>query len=65
MDKRQIFISFDGLIHDFLKAGKQLDTRNKPQIVRPRFMAILQKLKNKIHAKSKLVKLYKFSVGLK
>ena len=39
--------------------------RNKPQIVRPRFTAILQKLKNKIQADSKLVKLYEFIVGLK
>ena len=65
MNKRQIVIIFDGIIHEYLKAEKQLDTGTKPQIVRPRFTAILQKLKNKIHAESKLVKLYEFSVGLK
>ena len=43
----------------------QLDTRNKPQIVKRRFTAILQKLKNKIYAESKFIKLYEFSVGLK
>ena len=43
----------------------QFDTRNKPQIVKPRFTAILQKLENKIQADSKLVKLYEINVGLK
>ena len=52
------------IIHEYLKAEKQFDTPNKPQIVRPRFTAILQKLKNKIQADSKLVKLYEFSVDL-
>ena len=65
MNKRQIVIIFDGTIHECLKTEKQLDTRNKPQIVRPRFTAILQNRKNKIHAESKIVKLYEFSVGLK
>ena len=46
MNKRQIVIIFDGIIHEYLKAGKQFDSRNRPQIRRPRFMAILQKLKN-------------------
>ena len=50
MNKRQIVTLFD--------------TRNKPQNVRPRFTAILQKVKNKIQADSKLVKLYEFNVGL-
>ena len=65
MNKRQFVIIFDGIIHEYLKAGKQFDSRNRPQIRRPRFMAILQKLKNKIQADSKLVKLYEFSVGFK
>ena len=65
MNKRQIVIIFDGIIYECLKTEKQLDTRSKPQIVRPTFTAILQKLKNKIHAESKLVKLYEFSVDLK
>ena len=47
------------------KAEKQFDARNKPQIVRPGFPAILQKLKNKIQADSKLAKLCEFIVGLK
>ena len=58
MNKRQIAIIFDGIIHEYLRAGKQFDTRNKSQIARPRFTAILQKLKNKIQADSKLVKLH-------
>ena len=65
MNKRQIVIIFDGIIHEYLKAEKRLDTRGKPQIVRPRFTTILQKLKNQILAESKLVKLYEFSIGLK
>ena len=65
MNKRQIVIIFDGIIHECLKTEKQLDTCNKPQIVRPRFTVILQNRKNKIHAVSKLVKLCEFSVGLK
>ena len=65
MNIRQIVIIFDGIIHECPKTEKQLDTRNKPQLVKPRFTAVLQKLKNKIHAESKLVKLYEFSVGLK
>ena len=57
---------FDGIIHEYLKAEKQFDTRNiLPQIVRPRFTAIVKKLKNTIQADSKLVKLYEFNVGLK
>ena len=60
MNKRQIVIIFDGIIHEYLKAEKQLDTCYKPQIVRPRFTAILQKLTD-----SKFVKLYEFSVGFK
>ena len=46
-------------------AEKQFDSRKRVQIVRPRFSAILQKIKNKIQADSKLVKLYEFGVGLK
>ena len=65
MSKRQIVIIFDGVIHENLKAEKQLDSRNNPQIVRPSFTAILKNPKNKIQADSKLVKLYEFSVGLK
>ena len=65
MNKRQIVIIFDWIIHEYVKVEKQFDTLNKPQIVRPRFTAILQKLKNKIQADSKLVKLYEFIVGLK
>ena len=65
MNKRQILVIFDGIIHEYLKAEMQFDTRNKPQIVRPRFMAILQKLENKIQADSKLVKLCDLNVGLK
>ena len=64
MNKRQIAVVFDGIIHEYLKAEKQFDTRNKPQIVKLRFTAILQKLKNKIQADSKLVKLCEFNVGL-
>ena len=44
MNKRQIVVIFDGIIHAYLKAEKQFDACNKPQIVRPRFAAILQKL---------------------
>ena len=58
MNKRQTVIIFDGIIHEYLKAGKQFDTRNKPQIAIPRFTAILPKRKNKIQADSKLVKLH-------
>ena len=65
MNKRQIVVIFDGIIHAYLKAEKQFDAHNKPQIVRPRFTAILQKHKNKVQADSKLVKLHKFNVGLK
>ena len=64
MNKRQIAVVFDGIIHEYLKAEKQFDTRNKLQIFKLRFTAILQKLKNKIQADSKLVKLYEFNVGL-
>ena len=64
MNKRQIVTIFDGTTHEYLKAENQFDTRNKPQNVRPRFTAILQKVKNKIQADSKLVKLYEFNVGL-
>ena len=48
---------FDGINHEYLKAEEQFDSRNRPQIVRPRFMAILQKHKNKIQEDNKLVKL--------
>ena len=48
-----------------IKAEKQFDSRNRSQIVRPRLTTILQKLKNKIQADRKLVKLYEFNVGLK
>ena len=65
MNKRQIVIIFDGIIHEYLKAEKQFDSRKRPQIVRPIFTAILQKLKNKIQADNKLVKLYEIRVGLK
>ena len=65
MNKRQIVIIFDGIIHEYLKEEKKFDNRKRPQIVRPIFTAILQKLKNKIQADSKLVKLYEFRVGLK
>ena len=65
MNKRQIVIIFDGIIHEYLKAEKQFDGRKRPQIVRPIFTAILQKLKNKIQADSKLVKLYELRVGSK
>ena len=64
MNKRQIAVVFDGIIHEYLKAEKQFDTRNKLQIFKLRFTAILQKLKNKIQADSKLVKLCEFNVGL-
>ena len=64
MNKRQIVI-FDGIIHEYLKLEKQFDTWNKPQIVRPRFTAILQKPENKIQAESKLLKLYELNFGLK
>ena len=56
MTKRQIVIIFDGIIHEYLNAEKQFDSRIRPQIVRPRFTAILQKLKNNIHDDSKLLK---------
>ena len=56
MNKRQNII-FDGIIQEYFKAEKQ--------IVRPRFMAILRKLKNKIQADSTLVTLYEFRIGLK
>ena len=48
-----------------LKAEKQFDSQNRPQIVKSRLTAILQKLRNKIQADSKLVTLYEFSVSLK
>ena len=57
MNKRQIVVILDGIIHEYLKAEKQLDIPNNSQIVRPRFAGILQKFKNKIQADSKLVKL--------
>ena len=63
--KDKIVIIFDGIIHEYLMAEKQFDSRKRVQIVRPRFSAILQKIKNKIQADSKLVKLYEFGVGLK
>ena len=63
MNKRQIVVIF-GIIHEYLKAEKQLDIRNNSQIVRSRFAGILQKFKNKIQADSKLVKLYELSLGL-
>ena len=44
MHKRQIVTNFDGIIHEYLKVEKQFDTRNKPQLLRPRYTAILQKL---------------------
>ena len=34
-------------IHEHLKAEKQFDSCNRPQIVRPTLNAILQKLKKK------------------
>ena len=65
MNKRQIGIIFDGIIYEYLNAEKQFDSCNRPQVVRPRFNAILQKLKNKIQADSKVVKLYEFNAGFK
>ena len=65
MSKRQIVVIFDGIIHEYFKTEMQFDTRNKPQIVKPKFTTTFQKLKNKVQADSKLVKLYKFNVGLK
>ena len=65
MNKTQIVIIFDGITHEYLKAEKQFDSRHRPQNVRPRFTTILQKLKNKTQADSKLVKLYELSVDLK
>ena len=53
MNKRQIAVVFDGIIHEYLKAEKQFDIRNKLQIFKLRYTAILQKLKNKIQADSK------------
>ena len=53
MNKRQIAVVFDGIIHEYLKAEKQFDTRNKLQIFKLRYTATLQKLKNKIQADSK------------
>ena len=40
MNKRQIVIIFDGIILEYLKAEKQFDSRNRPQILRPKFKAI-------------------------
>ena len=54
MNKRQILIILDGIIHECLKAEKQFDSRNRPQIVRTRFTAILQKRKDKIQADNNL-----------
>ena len=54
MNKRQILIIFDAIIHEYLKAEKQFDSRNRPQIVRTRFTAILQKRKYKIQADNNL-----------
>ena len=65
MNKRQIVVTFDGIIYEYLKAEKQFDTRNEREIVRPRFTIILQKPKSKIQADSKLAKLCELHVGLK
>ena len=65
MNKRQIVVTFDGIIYEYLKAEKQFDTRNEREIVRPRFTTILQKSKSKIQADSKLAKLCELHVGLK
>ena len=56
MTKRQIAIIFDRIIHEYLNAEKQFDSRIRPQIVRPRFTTTLQKLKNNIQYDSKLLK---------
>ena len=45
MNKRQTFIIFYGIIHEYLQAEKQFDSRNRPQIIRTRFTAILQNLR--------------------
>ena len=63
--KEQIVIIFDEVIYGHLKAKKQFDSRNRPQVVRPRLTEILQKLINKIQGDRIIVKLYEFSVGLK
>ena len=54
MNKRQILIIFDAIIQEYLKAEKQFDSRNRPQIVRTRITAILQKRKYKIQADNNL-----------
>ena len=43
MNKRQIAIIFDGIIHENLKAEKQFDSRNRLQIVRPRYYGNITK----------------------
>ena len=43
MNKRHIVIIFDGIIHEYFKDREQLDSRSRPQIVRPRFTIILKK----------------------
>ena len=57
MNKRQNVI-FDGIIHENLKAEKRFDSRNRSQIVRPRLKVILQKLKKKIRAVRKSIRIY-------
>ena len=47
MNKRRNVIFFDGIIHEHLKAEEEFDSRNRPQIVKPRLKAILQKLLKK------------------
>ena len=43
MNKRQILVIFDGIIHEYLKAEMQFDTRNKPQIVKPQIYGNITK----------------------
>ena len=47
MNKRRNVIFFDGITHEHLKAEEEFDSRNRPQIVKPRLKAILQKLLKK------------------
>ena len=57
MNKKQNVI-FDGIILENLKADKRFDSRNRAQIVRPRLKVISQKLKKKIQAVRKSIRIY-------
>ena len=59
MNKSEKVIFTGEIIHEHHKAEEQVDSRNRPQIVRPRSTEMLQKLKTKIQADSITVMLCK------